>query len=343
MQNTRLNSLYNRYRRKFFGNILIARVVFAIAIIAILYLALSTLIGLSKPLLPFFVGQNISSSNHRINILLLGIRGEGQDGPNMTDTMIFSSINQSDGSIDLVSIPRDLWSDVINAKINSAFQLGIDKQGTESGLILAKTVVTEAVGVPVNYAVVINFSFFTRLVDLIGGVEIDVPQAFDDYKYPLPGRENDLCDGDPQTLCRYEHLRFEKGLQLMDGQAALKYVRSRQSPDLSQGTDFARSKRQEQMVSAIKNKLFKLHPKTYWSIYLLAKSSVITDLKPNNFLPLLKILAKSRLQKIDNHALTQDNFLQNPPISQKYDYQWVLIPKNGNTDLIPAYFREILK
>jgi len=342
MQNTRFKSLYNRIKRKLLANLLLARVLLLSAILGLLISLIFISYKVVSPLSPYLFGQSLVGSLGRTNILLLGVRGEGQEGPDMTDTMIFASIRHSDGQITLISIPRDLWSDVIKTKVNSAYHLGFSKEATSGGILLSKTAVSELSGTPVHYAVIVDFSLFTRFIDALGGVDIDVPNTFDDYKYPVFGKENDPCDGDTQTLCRYEHLHFEKGLQHMDGVTALKYVRSRQSADLSEGTDFARSRRQEQLISAVKLKLFSQPPKKYLELFRLVKSSVITDLSPQNYLPLGKILFKSRKIPLQSYSINQDNILVNPAASEKYNYQWVLIPKGGDSKLIFDFFQKSL-
>ncbi len=332
-----------RLKRRIFSNIGLARTILILFIIAIIsgigWLGFS----LFRPISPFLFGQNLTSSSGRTNILLLGIRGTTADGPDMTDTMIMASVRHIDGQISLITLPRDLWSDVTKAKINSSFHLGSTKAGTEGGILLSKTVVSQLSDTPVHYAAIVDFSLFTKFLDTIGGVDINVQNSFEDKKYPVPGRENDLCDGDTDYACRYETLKFEKGLQHMNGETALKFVRSRQSEDLAEGTDFARSKRQELLISSVKSKLFSQSPRQYLDLYRLVRSSIVTDLKPNNYFPLAKILLKSRKKPFSTYSINQDNLLENPPTSEKYQKQWVLIPKKNDPKLIPNYFQDILK
>jgi len=343
MQNSRFKNLYNRLKRKLLANIFLARI-----LLLALVLTLTVTVGfigykIIAPLSPYLFGQNLVSSAGRTNVLLLGIRGQSSDGPDMTDTMIFVSIRRSDGQVTLISLPRDIWSNVINAKVNSAYHLGFLKSSTTGGLLLSKTAVSELSGTQVHYAVLVDFSLFTGFIETLGGVDIDVPKTFADDKYPIAGKENDLCAGDPLTLCRFERLHFEKGPQHMDGATALKYIRSRQSADLSEGTDFARSRRQQQLITAVIAKLTSQKPSTYLKLYSMIKSSVITDLKPANYLPLGKILLKSRKLPLQDYSVNEDNLLENPVVSEKYNYQWVLIPKNNDPKLIPDFFQKNLQ
>jgi len=113
--------------------------------------------------------------------------------------------------------------------------------------VLAKSVAEEIVGIPVHYAVVVDFDFFQKVIDELGGIEVDVETDFVDDRYPIKGREDDLCNGDPKFSCRYETVEFKKGLQFMDGGAALKFVRSRNAEG-DEGTDLARIARQEKVI-----------------------------------------------------------------------------------------------
>ncbi|PIS14279.1 hypothetical protein COT64_03500 [Candidatus Shapirobacteria bacterium CG09_land_8_20_14_0_10_39_12] len=255
----------------------------------------------------------------RTNILFLGIPGGAHAGKDLTDTLIFFSIDHQTGDSLMFSLPRDIWIDSMRAKINTAYHYG--------GLDLAKAVTTEVLGQPINYAVLLDFGGFIKIVDVLGGVEIEVENAFDDYKYPIPGKENDNCDGDLEYQCRYEHLHFDAGWQLMDGEKALKYVRSRYAEG-DEGTDFARARRQQRLLSAFVKKLFSFetfsHPSRISNLIGILKQGVKTDILPENYIGLAKLALKFDSQKLRTEVL---DFFVSPPASAKYDYHWVLIPR----------------
>jgi anionic cell wall polymer biosynthesis LytR-Cps2A-Psr (LCP) family protein len=214
-------------------------------------------------------------------------------------------------------------------------------------LLLAKTAVSEIIDQKIHYAAGLDFSVFVQVIDLIGGITVDVPNAFDDYKYPLPGKEADLCDGDPETLCRYEHLHFDSGSQILDGFRALKFIRSRQSADLAEGTDFARSRRQILVIQAIKQKLaspeFLRHPKIYLKLISILKNNLVTDFSSHEYFPLAKLVWKARNQTLKPFSITEPDQLYHPPISAKYDYQWVLLPKSDQPQIVFDYVSGLLK
>ena len=218
----------------------------------------------------FFEKGGFDRMQGRTNILLLGTGGEGHAGSNLSDTIILASVNLTKKDIALVSIPRDLWILALSAKVNSAYATGEEKK-KGAGLDFARDTIEDIVGVPIHYVVRVDFTGFIRAVDLVGGLEINVARGFDDFKYPIAGREDDTCGftiseietdrvkqvqiltatgsavlQDPFT-CRYEHVHFDSGLQLMVGETALKYIRSRMGSN-GAGSDFDRSERQKTVI-----------------------------------------------------------------------------------------------
>ena len=220
-----------------------------------------------KTVVELITDTGLKSDHGRINLLLLGTGGPGHEGPYLSDTMIFASIDKKGKDIVLISIPRDLWAPNLSAKINSAYAFGIERG---DGLQLVEETVSLLFGMPVHYAFRLDFNGFVEVVDLVGGLVVNVEKPFVDNRYPIAGLEDDLCtltiekeqiDGqevevvkvsdqekirisdlndsnDPFT-CRYETIEFAKGETLMDGQTALKFVRSRHGSS-QEGSDFAR-------------------------------------------------------------------------------------------------------
>ena len=295
----------------------------------------------------------LKQSDSRINILLLGIGGGTHDGPDLTDTIIFASLDEKNNRVTLVSIPRDLWSPDLNQKINTAYSIGESKkQG--GGLTLTEAAVAKITGQSIDYGVRIDFSGFVKAVDIVGGLDINVDNAFDDYEYPIDGKEEDPCGHNPDELkalataasqldafpCRYMHLHFDKGLQHMDGKTALEFVRSRHAEG-SEGTDFARSKRQEKVIKAFKDKVLStqtiLNPAKVINLYETLRSSIDTDIKQDEFDDFIRLAQKMKSAKIQSTVLDygdekvqRPGLLQNPPSSSDYNYEWVLIPRVGN-------------
>ncbi len=206
-------------------------------------------------------GIALKSSNGRSNVLLMGSGGGNHEGPDLTDTMMVMSIDTKKKSVSLISIPRDTWSDTLKDKVNSAYHYGEEKK-KGGGMILAKVVVEDIIGMPIHYGLLIDFSGFKKIIDLLGGVDVNVTRAFTDNDYPIAGKEHDTCPGDPTNRCVYETIHFDVGVQHMDGERALKYARSRHAEG-AEGSDFARGRRQQDIVVALKDKL--VHPTRWFS------------------------------------------------------------------------------
>ncbi len=236
-----------------------------ISILAAVFLRLGSSVRQQLGLSPTSVVQlitdgesMIASTNGRVNILLLGVGGGNHEGADLTDTIMLVSLHLKNRTLGLVSIPRDIWSEALQDKINSAYHYAEAKE-KGSGLAFSSRAVEEITGLPVHYAMVVDFSQFESLINYIGGIDVFVPASFTDTQYPIAGKENDPCDGDPVFACRYETVTFQQGVQHMDGKRALAYVRSRHAEG-NEGTDFSRGKRQQDVIVAIKTKILTLQP-----------------------------------------------------------------------------------
>lgn len=277
----------------------------------------------------------IASHEGKTNFLLLGMNGGNAPGDDLTDTMIFLSLDQNTGKAAMISIPRDIWIEPLKIKINAAYHYG--------GADLTRRTVEEILGQKIDYLAVISFDGFKQVIDALGGVKINVARTFDDYQYPIKGKENDMCNGDKELKCRYEHVHFEAGWQRMDGETALKFVRSRKAEG-DEGTDFARSQRQELLLKSIKQtildeKLY-LHPQKLLAVVRAGEAAVKTDLSPDQYGTLLQLAAKINWDNAQTVSL-DENLLTNP----KYHYskQWVLLPKSGNWQEVQKFVAEFLK
>lgn len=290
----------------------------------------------------FAPASKVETMAGRTNILILGKGGEGHAASDLTDTIIFASLSHTKPAISIFSLPRDIWVPEIRAKINSAYYWG--KQRKEGGgLILAKSTVEEIVGQPVHYGLVVDFSGFIKIVDVLGGIEVDVERAFIDEKYPIPGKENDECSGDPEFKCRYETVKFEKGIRLLDGETALKFVRSRNAQG-EEGTDLARAARQQKVLLAIRQKVLSpkilLSPKKFFGIWEVIKNSVESDISS----PTGAILLRRALDARDFLAtyVLAEELLIHPPVSPRYDNQYVFVPKVGDWSEVNKWVSERL-
>lgn len=340
-------ALYHRLKRRFFSKVWLVRGLLVLLLTGVLALSFLAI----RPQIPKVVSlwqalhYRLPSHSGRTNFLLLGMAGDSvHAGYDLTDTVIFVSIDQTTGDTLLLSLPRDLWVPSLRAKINTAYHYGQEKQPQTGGFLLAKSAVSELIDQPIDYVAIINFSQFEKFIDSIKGLDIQVSAGFIDHDFPIPDLEDDLCDGDPQYRCRYQTVEFKPGLQHMDGVTALKYVRSRMAEG-DEGTDFARSARQEKLLLAIKDKLITPNllsrPRQVRDLMVNFSKSITTDITPQQYPALAKLALKFFKTKLRTAAISEP-LVVTPPISPLYDYQWVLIPQDNDPQVLSSFVKNLL-
>lgn len=332
-----------------------------------------------------FVGYPFKTSEDKVNVLLLGNAGGRHDGAELTDTIMVASYNLKENRVVFISLPRDLWVDKIKAKLNTVYEIGEKDDG---GLNLTKEIVGDILGIPVHYSVRVDFSGFERAVDEVDGVDVEVDRSFDDYFYPLNGKEDDLCGWreeekefneeeanklniepgkikiliDPEGKiatdsaepekgleyfkCRYETLSFKKGLTFMEGETALKFVRSRMGTN-GEGSDFARSKRQQKVLEAFRRKVLSLetlvNPSKLKNLFTTFGESIETDVPIDDIVALYGVSQNMKESKSFVISNTGNNpLLINPPLSD-FGGAWVLVPKDKDYDKIHEFIQKALR
>ena len=182
---------------------------------------------------------------NRVNVLLLGIdQRRGEQGPFRTDTMMIISIDPVQRSAIMLSIPRDLWVNIPGfqpGRINTANSTGDAFEYPGGGPALAAATVQSNLGVRIDYTVRINFDLFLTAVEAIAPVEICVSETIQDDGYP---------DGSYGVIS----VHFDPGCQDMNAEQLLQYARTRHT----QGGDFDRAARQQQVVRAVRDRVLSL-------------------------------------------------------------------------------------
>jgi len=189
------------------------------------------------------------------NLLLLG-----SDNDNkytfpavLTQVMMVVHVDTVNKTVSMVSIPRDSWVSVPEIggmhKIDQAFFLGVNQHSKfEDGVRSARLTIEQDYGIPIDRYAWIGLNGFARVIDTLGGVDIDVTHPVVDDNYP-----DDTGKGtDPNNPYAYKRLYIPPGPQHMDGLQALDYVRSRHSDLVG---DIGRTLRQQQILEALKKKL----------------------------------------------------------------------------------------
>lgn len=272
-----------------------------------------------------FLGDNTANikgeAEGRTNILLLGMGGGGHPGGLLSDTMIVASINYENNQLGLISIPRDLWVPIPgfnSSKINAAYSDGENNKKTAgSGGQLSSETVENVLDIPIHYYLSLDFEGFKKLVDIVGGVDIYVEKDIYDATYPA------------DNMIDYSPFKISAGLHHMDGALALKYVRSRHST-----SDFDRSRRQQQVMSAVKENMLSLNilanPKKITDIFNILGDHVKTNMQIEEMMALWNVGKNIDTTNITSKVL--DTAADGPLTSAQDSRGYYIHPKKGVTN-----------
>ncbi|MFA6322745.1 MAG: LCP family protein [Candidatus Buchananbacteria bacterium] len=280
----------------------------------------------------------------RINVLLLGIggfddSGKQHDGPQLTDTIILASFKPSTKQVALISIPRDLIVQIPGngwRKVNAVNAIG-EAANPGHGPELTAEIISNIFDQPIQYYVRLDFTGFQKVVDNLGGIDVEVENTLDDYAYPVPGKEM------ATTSLRYEHLHVEEGLQHMDGNLALKFVRSRKALGI-EGSDFARSRRQQKVLMAIKEKALSfgtlINPYRITNLMDTLSQHLLTNIQAWEILKAYD-LGKSIKEADIVHHVFDDGPTGSLVQGSSPDGAYILQPKSGNYNEMRMIARNI--
>jgi LCP family protein required for cell wall assembly len=268
--------------------------------------------------------SSISQANtslQRINFAFYGYGGPGHDGAYLTDSIMVVSVQPRPSgppAVAEVSIPRDWYVPIelgngktAAGRINEAYADGVSGEGKlaasdpAAGSAVANATLEHLLGIHIDHWVGIDFQAFKAAVDAVGGVDINVSNTFTDYQYPAGE-----CNGQPGQNCKYMTIHFDAGTQHMNGTRALEFSRSRHSNDNGEGSDFARSRRQQLVVAALKQKVASLGglgnlPDLLNSL----GGNVVTDLHVNDLEALYSLLKDVDTKSIQHVSFDDTNFL----------------------------------
>lgn len=272
-------------------------------------------------------GQALAGENDgRVNILLLGRAGEKYPGRNLTDTVMLLSLDMEKKRVGLLSLPRDLFAPIagtgLSTKLNSLYQIGLNDG---SGGEVLRESVAEITGLPIHYYAMIDFDGFERMIDALGGIQVEVKRDIYDPRYP--GKN-------------YSHETFalSKGWQKLDGQTALKYARERH--DDPEG-DFGRTKRQQDIMQAVRDRAWSLP--TFLNPFALSGfleslgKSITTDIPPEElgrFIELTRGFDTKNISTVVVDAWKKESLLRVSHVETGAGRAFILVPRSGNWDEI---------
>ncbi|HSP64916.1 MAG TPA: LCP family protein, partial [Candidatus Deferrimicrobium sp.] len=268
-------------------------------------------------------GKNSSAINQqtvdlrRINFAVYGYGGPGHDGAFLTDSIMVISIQpkvSGPPTVAEISVPRDWFVPIklpdgqsTSGRINQAFADGVGNSGNDpsTGVTVANPTLENLLGIHIDHWVGVDFQAFKASVDAVGGVDINVVNTFTDDQYPAGE-----CSPGPNENCSLMTIHFNAGPQHMNGTQALEFSRSRHSNDNGEGTDFARSRRQQLVVAALKQKVVSIGglgnlPDLLNSL----GDNVVTDLHVNDLEALYSLLKDVDTRTILHVSFDDTNFL----------------------------------
>jgi len=315
------------------------------------------------------------------NFLLMGYGGEGHDGPYLTDSMMVAHLDIKKNTVSLISLPRDLWvklpvttKEDFHSKINSVYQMGmyewknfpavdVKKTGTPE---LVKEAVKTITGLPIDNILTVDFTGFEKSVDALGGVDVQVQKTFDDYEYPIEGKDKELCGKEedfkkiesflkpgfneddkkklfaekPELEIFFKNIteepkdafpcRYEHlhfDAGLVHMDGATALKYVRSRHSLQDGTDFGRAARQQQFVKAIKDKL--LNVSIVAKIFPLMeemKLHITTDVGTDAIKKFIAEVKDASNYRIINIHMSDSDYLR----SSFSDYGgYILVPRTG--------------
>lgn len=307
-----------------------------------------------------------SDENDRTNFLILGVGGEGHQGAELTDTIIFASARSSDKTVGMLSIPRDMTVPVpdegwrkVNV-VNALAEAREEGSGPEALIGVLEPIINQEI----HYYLKVDFDGFAELIDKLGGVDVYVARSFTDSQYPIPSMEEVDCgsaetleDGEgmeegieteeaeeiPNYDCRFQMVSFQEGWEHMDGRTALQYVRSRHGNN-GESSDFARSRRQENLLLALKQKVLSLntlgHPSKISAVLSALEKHIQTNLNLGEIIKLGQLYGSIKPEEINTQVL--DTSEGGPLYSTIMNGAFVILPKNDNWSGVQKIAAELL-
>ncbi len=288
--------------------------------------------------LPFNLPDLPEKDPNRIDILLLGGRGleESGDGKLLSDAIILASIDKNTGQTALISLPRDLytqiWCSKEKKKINFAYAYG--------GLDCAKKTVSYITNQYIDYAVSVNFEALKEIIDALEGITVYLDQPFEeDFQWAKEGWEENKnwfikdFDGEERWV-----FYVPEGENHLDGQTALYYVRSRYSTD-----DFNRMARQQQVLMAIKEKVFSLgvlvNPIKIYNLLDVLGKNIRTDMSLADIKDMINLTSNLDTENIKAKIfdISPEGLLYHTFINEEY----VLLPVGDNFEQIQEACKNI--
>lgn len=264
-----------------------------------------------------------------VNILLLGMSGDGYEAPYLTDTILLLSIS-SDSQVTMFSLPRDFYVKVPEienfgnyanyyTKINALYQLGKISGSETAGAELIKTKVEQITGLKIDNYAIMDLDGLEGVVDQIGGLNVFVENDVFDPRFPTKNFGTEIFE-------------LKKGWRWLDGRNTLRYVRTRHDIE----GDFGRIKRQQAVLEALRKKIAGMNP--FWDlpkiidIVMTLKQNLRTNagiLDVKRLWSLSRAINSSKISRIAIDANIENGLLTESTAILGGKTGFILVPKSG--------------
>lgn len=277
---------------------------------------LESIIGLTGFDLKFDETQSTSpikkSSDGKTNIVIIGRWWQENDAPELTDSIVIASLHYDKKSVSLFSVPRDLYVEYPSGgagKINETYFRWLKSwEGESTGMQNLQEVLSKITGEEMHYFVNLDFEWFRKIIDTLGWIDIDVPEAIIDTTYPGPN-------------ATYQTFKISAWPQTLDGSTALKYARSRHTT-----SDFDRSLRQQLIIKALREKALSLElitsPSKIKSIYNIVHEHIVTNLDVSQMIQLALFMKDIPRENIVSSNLN-DTCFYGSSVCEKWGFLYV--------------------
>lgn len=271
-----------------------------------------------------FAGELHQDSDHRTNFLLLGTGGSEHEGSDLTDTLLVASYHHDLQTLAMLSIPRDFWAearDGYGMRVNRIYEYEKFRlKDEETALESVAETASKIANLPIHYYAKVNFEGFQDLINTLGGIKVLIEEPIKDPFYPC----EDLVE-----FCPFE---ISVGTQVLDGETALKFVRSRKTT-----SDFDRAGRQQKVLEAIREKAFEkdilVDPRKLKQLWDIFEERVETNLRFREIMRIGKIADEFNKQNIAQIVLNDEptfvGGILYAPNREDYNGAAVLLP-NGD-------------
>lgn len=262
----------------------------------------------------------------RVNFMFLGV----DSAASLSDTIMIVSLDTRQNrspKLAIISLPRDLLVDIPElgtAKINAAYSNGLNSDHPGGGAGLSADTLEENFGQTIHYYAVLNFEGFEKIVDTVGGVEVNIESDLYDPEYPLPGYTG------------IETFELAAGKHKLNGELALKVARCRKG---TCGNDYGRAARQQQIILALRQKLLSsqtlLNYGRLSGIRNTLTKNLDTDLELRQMAKLAWLLRDLGESDITRHVIDTSNFLVSADGGSN------LAPRSGDFTEINQFIKNI--